>query len=451
MKYEEKVANMDIFLSLGKVLLAILLVLLNGYFVAAEFSLVKVRHTRLSELAEGGSRQAKVALEVTSQLDAYLSACQLGITLASLGLGWLGEPAIAVLLEPVFELIPNLSPAIGKTISFILAFTIITVLHIVLGELIPKSLAIQKAEKIAVSLSGSLKLFYKIFYPVVRLLNGISNKALRAWGIEQASESDVAHSPEEIRLLVESSRRHGVIDRMEGNLLDNVFDFTDRMAKDVMVPRQDMVCLYTDDSIDEARKVAKKYGHIRYPLCKDDKDNVIGMIHLRDLIASEGDPAITSLSQIKRSILFIPENMPIAHLLKTMRGQRVHITVVVDEFGGTAGIVSTEDILEELVGEIYDEFEQEQPIVVKTGQDEYEFLGRVLLDDVSEVLNIDFEEEVSTVGGYIFNRLGRTPVKGDSISYKDYIFEVVEIEGHRIMKVKAKKNRSDGKASANAE
>ncbi len=414
--------------------------------------MVKVRKTRLAELSESGSRRADVALEVTSRLDAYLSACQLGITLASLGLGWLGEPAIATLLEPLFAMIPGGTPVFTHTISFIIAFVIITFLHIVLGELIPKSLAIQKAEQIAMATAGWLRLFHKLFYPSIWALNGIANKLVRIMGIEPANEADIAYSPEEIRLLVESSQRHGVLDKMEGNLLDNVFDFTDRIASDVMVPRQDMVCLYIDDSIEDAREIVKRYGHIRYPLCKEDKDHVIGMIHVRDLINGKDDSAITEIGQLKRNILFIPEVMQISRLLKIMRGQRVHIAVVVDEFGGTAGIVTTEDILEELVGEIYDEFEQEQPLVVKTGEREFEFLGRVLLDDVSEVLDIEFqEEEVSTIGGYVFSRLGRLAKKGDMVTYSNHTFKVSEISGHRIIKVKATRNKTNEDVSSEGE
>lgn len=400
--------------------------------------MVKVRRTRLAELADEGSHWAKVALDVTGELDAYLSACQLGITLASLGLGWLGEPAIAALIAPLFENFTGWNPIYTHTIAFIIAFLIITFLHIVVGELIPKSIAIQKADKTVMKTAGWLRLFYKIFYPAIWSLNGIANKVVRKMGLEPANEADIAYSPEEIRLLVESSQKHGVIDKMEGNLLDNVFDFADRVASDVMVSRQDMVCLYTEDSLEDARETVKKHGHVRYPLCEGDKDHVIGMIHERDLINGDKDATITDLVQLKRNIPFVLETMQIAQLLKTMRSKRARIAVAMDEYGGTAGIVTIEDIAEELVGELYDEFEQDLPMVVKKGARSYEFHGRVILDDVEDILDIEFgEEPVSTIGGFITFRLGRLAKEGDKIAYQKYTFEVMKISGHRVLKVKA--------------
>jgi CBS domain containing-hemolysin-like protein len=428
---------------LFKIFLALFLVVLNGFFVAAEFSLVKVRKTRLAELSENGSRSAEVALDVTSKLDAYLSACQLGITLASLGLGWLGEPAIASLLEPMFAGIVGWSPVYTHTIAVIIAFLIITFLHIVIGELVPKSLAIQRAEGTALATAGLLKLFYRIFYPAIWSLNGLANSLLRVWGIHPANEADLAHTEEELRMLVEASQRHGHLDKMEGKLLDNVFEFSDRVAGEVMVPRQDMVCLYIQDSLEDAMNVAREYGHTRYPLCDDDKDNVIGMVHIRDLIGVKENPAVKEIAQLKRDILIVPEGVPISHLVQKMRSQRTHIAVVADEFGGTAGLVTIEDLVEELVGEIYDEFDREQPHVSRLSDTDYEFNGRLLLEDVAEILRINLaEEDVSTIGGYIFTRLGRRPKKGDEVEFDGYIFQVAEVAGLRIAKVKALKKMS---------
>lgn len=428
--------------SVAKIFAALLLVLFNGFFVVAEFALVKVRKTRLAELSEGGSRQASVALEVTSKLDAYLSACQLGITLASLGLGWLGEPAIATLLRPFFKNVLGWDEVLIHTISAGIAFLIITFLHIVLGELVPKSLAIQKAETMALKTAGLLKAFYKFFYPVIRALNGLANLTLKLWGIHSANEADLAHSEEELRMLVDASQRYGILDKMEGKLLDNVFEFSDRVVSDVMVPRQDMVCLFAQDPIEEVINIVKKYGHTRYPLCDDDKDNVIGLVHMRDLMCLGEAPEITDISQVKRDILIVPEGMPISHLVQKMRVQRTHLAVVVDEFGGTAGMVTIEDLIEELVGEIYDEFENNEPSeIMKVAEGEYLINGRVLLEDVSELLGVELEEEtVSTIGGYVFNRLGRKPVKGDIIKFDGHLFTVVEVVGFRITQVKTTKN-----------
>lgn len=419
------------------IVMALVLVGLNGVFVAAEFSLVKVRKTRLSELAENGSPRAQTALDVTSHLDAYLSACQLGITLSSLGLGWLGEPAIAALLEPLFAGIAGWDTIYTHTIAITIAFSIISLLHIVLGELVPKSLAIQKAESTALATAGFLKSFYWVCYPVIRSLNGLANLVLRIWKIEPANEADLSHSEEELRMLVDASQKHGYLDKLEGKLLDNVFEFSDRNASEVMVPRQDMVCIFIQDSFEEIIEIIKNYGHTRYLLCDDDKDHVLGLVHMRDILRLQEQPGEKDICEIKRDVLAVPEGMPISHLVQRMRAQRTHMAVVVDEFGGSAGLVTIEDMLEELVGEIYDEFEFEQPPIQKLTEGEYLLNGRVLMEEVSEMLDIQLEEEtVTTIGGYIFSRLGRKPVKGDVIYFEGIMFEVIEVIGFRITKVK---------------
>lgn len=417
--------------------IAFLLVGLNGVFVAAEFSLVKVRKTRLAELAENGSGRAQTALDVTSHLDAYLSACQLGITLASLGLGWLGEPAVATLIEPLFAGIAGWSSIYTHTISITIAFSLISLLHIVLGELVPKSLAIQKAEGTALGTAGFLKGFYWICYPIIWSLNSLANLVLRIWKIEPANEADLSHSEEELRMIVDASQRHGYLDKLEGKLLDNVFEFSDRNASEVMIPRQDMVCIFIQDTFEEILEVIKEFGHTRYLLCDDDKDNVLGLVHMRDILRLQEETGEKDISRIRRDVLAVPEGMPISHLVQRMRSQHTHMAVVVDEFGGTAGLVTIEDMLEELVGEIYDEFELEQPPIEKISDNEYLLNGRVLMEEVSEMLNIELEEEtVSTIGGYIFSRLGRKPVKGDMVTFEGIQFEVMEVIGFRITKVK---------------
>src|SRR5665648_1017985 len=369
-----------------------MLVGINGVFVAAEFSMVKVRKTRLAELAENGSRKAQAALDVASQLDAYLSACQLGITLASLGLGWLGEPAIASLIEPLFMSFGDKSLIYTHSIAVAIAFIIISFLHIVLGELVPKSLAIQSAESIALATAGPLKAFYFLLYPVIWALNHIANL--------------------------------------------------------VMIPRQDMVCIFIEDTFEEILEVVKKYGHTRYLLCDDDKDNVVGLVHMRDIIRLQEQTGAKDITDIKRDILAVPEGMPISHLVQRMRSQRTHMAVIVDEFGGSAGLVTLEDMLEELVGEIFDEFESELPEIQKLSENEYILNGRVLLEEVSEMLKIELKEDtVSTIGGYVFSRIGRKPVKGDIVYFDGFDFEVMEVLGFRITKVRVVKKPLDNKAS----
>lgn len=408
--------------------------------MAAEFSMVKVRKTRLAELAENGSRRAQNALDVASKLDAYLSACQLGITLSSLGLGWLGEPAIATLIEPFFIGVAGWNPVYTHTIAIAIAFAIISLLHIVLGELVPKSLAIRNAESTALTTAGFLKAFYWLFYPIIFSLNSIANFVLKIMRIQPANEADLSHSEEELRMLVDASQKHGYLDKMEGKLLDNVFQFSDRIASEVMIPRQDMVCIFIQDTFEEIIELVKEYGHTRYLLCDDDKDHVLGLVHLRDIIRLQEQSGSKDITQIKRDILAVPEGMPISHLVQRMRSQRTHMAIIVDEFGGSAGLVTLEDMLEELVGEIYDEFELEQPEIQKLAENEYVLNGRALMEEVSELLDIELEEEtVSTIGGYVFSRIGRKPVKGDLVYFDGFNFEVLEVIGYRITKVKVKK------------
>ncbi|HWQ42325.1 MAG TPA: hemolysin family protein [Desulfosporosinus sp.] len=420
--------------------MALFLVGINSFFVAAEFSMVKVRKTRVAELAENGSIRAQTALEVTSNLNVYLSACQLGVTLASLGLGWLGEPAVATLIEPLFESVTDWSTVYTETIAIAIAFLLISFVHIVLGELVPKSLAIQKAEDIALGTARFLKGFYWLFFPVIWSLNNLANLVLRIWGIELANEADLAHSEEELRRLVDDSQKYGYLDKMEGKLLDNVFGFSDRIASEVMIPRQDMVCIFVQNTFQEILDILKKYGHTRYLLCDDDNDHVLGLVHMRDIFRLQEQQDPKDITQIKRDILVVPEGMPISRLIQKMRSQRTHMAVVVDEFGGSAGLVTIEDMLEELVGDIYDEFELEQTPIQKVAENEYLFIGRVLMEDVSELLQIQLEEEtVSTIGGYVFSRLGRKPVKGDEVYFDGCYFAVIEVSGFRITKVKVMK------------
>lgn len=417
-----------------------MLVLFNAFFVVAEFSLVKIRKTRLEELVQQGNRKAQLALSVVSSFDTYLGATQLGITLASLALGWLGEPAITSLIEPyILGYLPG-SPWVLTTISIALGFTIITFFHIVLGELVPKSLAIQRAEEMALFAVWPLYIFHKIGYPIIVLFNRAAKGILSLLGIKAANEADLAHSEEELRMIVSASQRGGVIDQMESELIDNVFDFADRLAREVMVPRQDMICLFVDDSYEENMKVVRETNHTRFPLCVEDRDHIIGMVHLRDLM--DFDLCRTSkkdLQTIMREILVVPEGMSVAKVLQIMRRRHIHLAVVADEYGGTAGLVALEDIIEEIVGDIQDEHDEEVEMEIQRIADGvYEFDGRVLLDDVDEILHIRLEEhEEDTLGGYIFGLLGRRPETGDKVNIGDYAFEVMKVNGFRIVRVKA--------------
>jgi len=418
---------------------ALLLVLINGFFVVAEFSMVKIRKTRLEELVQQGNNRASLALKIVTSLDSYLGATQLGVTLSSLALGWIGEPAVASLLEPlIYAYFPG-SSLLLHTISVTLGFTIISFLHIVIGELVPKSIAIQRVEDAVLFIAFPLYLFHQLGYPVILLFNRVANAILGLMNILPATEASLAHSEGELRMIVSASQRGGVLDKMESELIDNVFDFADRVVREVMVPRQDMICLFVEDSFEENMRVVREGGHTRYPLCEEDKDHVIGMIHIRDLMDvglanSEPKP----LQSMMREILVVPEGMPVAKLLQLMRRKRTHLAVVADEYGGTAGLVAMEDVLEEIVGDIQDEHDELNVEILRLPNGAYEFDGRVLLENVAEILNIHLEEhEEDTIGGYIFGILGRIPEVEDQVIIDTYKFYVLEVNGFRVVRVKA--------------
>ena len=335
----------------------IVLLGLNGFFVASEFALVRIRQTRLEELAQRGDGRASLALKMISRIDSYLGAVQLGVTLASLGLGWLGEPAITALIQPmVFHYFPG-STILLHSMSLLISFAIVTYVTVVLGELIPKSLAMHKTEQILLFVVWPLYVFHKLGWPIIVLFERSAKSLLNLFGMQPANVSDVAHSEEELRMIVSASRRGGILDQMESELIDNVFDFADRMAREVMIPRRDMVCLFIDDPFEENLKTVRESAHTRYPLCKDDKDHVLGMVHLRDLMNyMETRVENPDLTSVMREVLMVPEGMSVAKLLQLMRHRRIHLAVVVDEYGGTAGLVALEDVIEEIVGrEIVDE------------------------------------------------------------------------------------------------
>lgn len=401
--------------------------------------MVKIRKTRLEELALQGNKNAKLALRIVTSLDTYLSAVQLGITLASLALGWIGESAIASLIAPViFAYFPG-SEWLLHSASIAVSFTLITLMHVVLGELIPKSIAIQKPENAALFSAWPLFIFHKIGYPVIALFDRTAWIILKIIGISPVRDAELAHSEEELRMIVSASQRGGVLDQMESELIDNVFDFADRTAREVMVPRQDMICLFTDDTFEENMRVVRETGHTRYPLCDVDKDHVLGMIHIRDLmdldLVSDGEK---NMKTVMREILMVPEGMSVAKLLQVMRRKRTHLAVVVDEYGGTAGLVGMEDVIEQIVGDIQDEHDQEEVEIQRLPDGSYEFDGRVLLDDVGDLLSIRLEEhDEDTIGGYIFGLLGRRPEISDQVVIGEYLFSVLQVNGFRIMRVKA--------------
>lgn len=420
---------MDIWL----LLLAFLFVLANGFFVAAEFAIVKVRSTQIVELAEQGSARAKMAKKLIRHLDAYLSATQLGITLSSLALGWIGEPAFHHLIQPLFTYF-QVSPKAATTISATVAFVIISVLHIVLGELAPKSIAIQKPVGTTLWTAHLLHAFYVVTFPAIWLLNGTSRALLRVVGIEPAGEhAEVAHSSEELRLIIASSEKAGILSEENREIIEGVFQFSKRTARQIMVPRTDVVILSTTKTIEENLETIRTTRHTRYPLCDGSLDNTVGLIHVKDLLLAQLRGPGRSLQELKREVLFVPENSTVDSLLSQFIESKTHMAVVLDEYGGSSGIVSLENITEELFGQIQDEFDRERPEIEPLGNGRYRVRGDYLIEDLADRLKIDLgEPEEETVGGYVAARLGREVTPGDKVELGDLAVSVLEAERFRV-------------------
>lgn len=419
-----------------KLLLVIFLVLLNGFFVAAEFALVKVRQSRLTQLVNEGNRRAKFAKKVADRLDSYLSATQLGITLASLGLGWVGEPAISELIvQPLLSQLA-LSSTTVHTISVIIGFMIITFLHIIVGELAPKSLAIQKAESTSLWIAGPLMYFYKIMMPIIWLLNQAANLLLRWIGVQPVNEAEFAHTEDEIRILMNQSHKSGYINKTELSLFEHIFEFSDRLAREVMVPRIAMDCFFTNLPLEQNLKLVSETMHTRFPVAKTDKDYIIGIIHVTDLYLIALQQEAKDWKKIIRPVLTVPESMEISQVLRMMQKKRSHMAIVIDEFGGTAGLLTIEDILEEIVGEIQDEFDNRPPDIEVSG-DVTSMDGRTLIDEVNDLFNLSIDdEEVDTIGGWVFTHFETPPKPGQSIDWQGYRFEVTEMDHYRITRLK---------------
>ncbi|WP_409347030.1 hemolysin family protein [Paenibacillus sp. MBLB4367] len=418
--------------------LAFILILLNGFFVAAEFSMVKVRGTRINALALEGNLNAKFASSILNNLNAYLSACQLGITLTSLALGWLGEPTIARMLEPVLTKW-NVPDSVTHVIAFIIGFTIITALHITIGEQVPKTYAIRKSEQVTLWSAGPMVLFYKIMYPFIWSLNGISNWMLRKSGIEPEAEHEAVHTEEEIRLLVKESHRNGLIDNTELTLVDNVFEFTETVAREIMIPRTEMACLYANSSFEDNLEIATSEMRTRYPLCDPDKDNIIGFVHIKDLMRASRK-GLDDIHQVCRPIMAVPETVPISSLLKQMQKKRTEVALLIDEYGGTSGLVTMEDILEELVGEIHDEFDQERPTIERKDEHIHSVDGLLHIDEVNDYFGLEIEtDDYDTIGGWVYSQVETPPAKNQRIRFQEYAFIVEEVDHLRISRVTIQK------------
>lgn len=429
---------MDSSSQLLMIILALFFVALNGFFVLSEFAIVKVRRSKLEELAKKNKANAKLSLKITKSLDTYLSATQLGITLSSLALGWLGEPAIAKVLYKAFGGFFGENTILLHSVSFVIAFTIITFLHIVFGELVPKSIAIAKAEQSTLFVAKPLYLFRNVFFPVIKSFEMMSGFFLRRIGIEAVDESENAHSDEEIKIIIGESLKGGYLDSIESEILKNAVDFSDTTAKEIMTPRKDIVCLFDDNSYEENIQIVRGTNHTRYPYCKDGKDNVLGMIHIRDLLQATIGNNERDLSKLVRELIIVPESSSISNVLMKMNKQQIHTALVVDEYGGTAGLLTMEDIIEEIMGDISDEHDTKIDEIRQIDSHTFEVDGMLDLDTISEQIQIVFSDDIEqvTIGGYVFNLLGKEPLVGDSVVEGDFAYEILEIDGMRIKKLK---------------
>lgn len=413
--------------------IALFLVLANGYFVAAEFSLVGARRTRLEGLAEAGNRRARTALSAVHDLDRYISGTQLGITLASLGLGWVAESTIAATIIQLFDGLEDpWSLLATHAVAGTIAFVFITFLHIVLGELAPKSLALLFPEEVSMWTAGPLILFSRILAPFIAVLNGAANLLLRSVGLRTPREAERVHRPEEIELLLAQTHEHGLLKDQPVEMIRGVFDLSETSVMEVMTPRTDIVALPVTASVTEAADRILESGHSRIPVYEGTIDHISGVVLARDVWRAHRDRR-QSLARLIRPLPFVPETKTVEDMLKEMLAQRVHLAVVLDEYGGTAGLVTVEDLVEEIVGEIADEHEMDEPEIATTDEGEILVAGWVPVAELNERYGLEIpEDEYTTVAGFVMGLLGRIAEPGEEVAFEGGRLRVLQMSGRRI-------------------
>ncbi|GIO39523.1 membrane protein [Paenibacillus antibioticophila] len=415
--------------------LVVVLIALTAFFVAVEFAIVRVRGSRVDQLIAEGRKNALAVKQVTSNLDGYLSACQLGITITALGLGWLGEPTVEQILHPVFHSL-HIPEAVTGILSFLIAFIVITYLHVVVGELAPKTIAIRKAEAVAMLTAKPLILFTKIMRPFIWTLNGSANQLVKLIGIKPASEHEEAHSEEEIQIIINESYESGKINQSEYGYVNRIFAFDNMLAREIMVPRTDMVCLYTDKTRDENLEIIVEQQYTRFPVVEENKDNVIGIINTKQFFLAHRNNPDLDVTSILQPVMAVSEVTPVNELLQRMQKEGTHIAILIDEYGGTAGLVTIEDILEEIVGEIRDEFdkEEEQPIV-QVGENHVIVDGKVGVNQINDLLLSELDtEDVDTIGGWLYGTHPEMNV-GETLEHQNLIFKLLDKEPHRFKRL----------------
>ena len=418
--------------------LVIILVLANAYFVAAEFALVGARKTRLEAMVRRGDKKAALAKRAISSLDRYISATQLGITLASLGLGWIGEPALAGLIETMFGWLPATFASLAShAVAVAVAFSIITALHIILGELVPKALALLYPESVSRWVAGPLSAFAWVMYVPITVLNGSANGILRLFKIEAPHEAERLHSPEEIRMLVEQSQEGGSMEEDDARLLEGVFEFSEKSAEEVMTPRTQIVALATEQSVRDAADEVVRTRRSRYPVYATTLDEVVGVVHAKDILTALRSTPDATVGTIMREPIFVPGPREIEDVLADMKRLKIHLAIVLDEYGGTAGLVTMEDLLEEIVGPIYDEHDRQVKITTKTPGGALLVDGRMPISDFNAEYATAFDDtDYTTIGGLLFGQLGRLPQPGDRVSINELVFEIEEMDGRRVKSIR---------------
>ncbi len=429
----------DLAFALGRLLVALVLVVLNGFFVATEFAFVRIRSTSVGQLVSEGRAGAETLQDVMDNLDNYLAVTQLGITLASLGLGWAGEPAVASLIEPVLG--PLLPADLLHLVAFAIGFSFITFLHVVFGELAPKTIAIAEAERLSLLVAPPMKLFYYLFYPGLVVFNGTANGFTRLIGIPPASETDETLEEREIRRVLARSSEEGHVETAEVEMIERVFDLNDTTVQTVMVPRPDVVAIPADASLTEIRETVLSAGHTRYPVVSDgDQDEIVGFIDVKDVLRAleTGDAEATTATELARGLLMVPETATADDILLQFREEHQQMAAVIDEWGSFDGIVTIEDVVEAVVGDLRDGFDvaEREHSVRKVGDGRYDIDGGVPLTTVNEELGSAFESDgVETIGGLVLARLGEIPEQGDSVEAAGYRIEVDTVDGARISTV----------------
>jgi CBS domain containing-hemolysin-like protein len=434
------------------ILAVFLLVFANGFFVASEFALVGVRRSRIATLAAGGDSRARRLLELVDDLNAYISATQLGITLASLGLGWLGEPAVAHLLEKV-PLLDRLPPAVMETLAFGVAFTIITFLHIVLGELAPKTLALERAERVALAIAWPMQMFYKTFRWPIRLLDWAGTRTVRLFGLHPSGEHASIYTEEELRQLVDISHQSGHIEADEQKLINRIFDFSAAEVREAMVPRMNVVALPVTATLAEAEKVFCDTGYSRLPVFRGQLDDIVGLLFMKDLVPClRADPASFNLEKLLHPPMFVPATARLGSLLAQMQSSQTHLVFVVDEHGGIEGIVTLEDLLEEIVGEINDEYDEEVRAQIVEDNGTYLLDGMLAVRDANRRFNLRLPEEAgfTTLAGFLLAKAGRLLRPGETVDHEGARFTVERVDRRRIRRIRFTPPSKDGQNGAAA-